>query len=115
MLFFFICSQRYNLKNEQIQQGALELVTDRLPEMAEHSREVVSSNVMDIISRIKDILRISKEETLLASCMKSLRAIGQTAQDNEEPLLTETLPFVLKVVREGRAVGESLVVLPVLM
>ncbi|KAG5644278.1 hypothetical protein DXG03_008763 [Asterophora parasitica] len=93
----------------QVQSGALELLSERLPQVAEKTRLAIVSTITKIIGAIRGLLSSQPSEALSVASFKALRSIGRTLCPGEESSLTETIPLILASIkgRTGAAAAMS--------
>ncbi|KAF8999772.1 hypothetical protein BDQ17DRAFT_1360346 [Cyathus striatus] len=82
----------------RVQIGALELLRDRLPDVAEKTRRAVTSSVVKIIQSIKNIVA-KHNGNLGAAAFQALKSITITMASGEENTITEIIPFALVALR----------------
>ncbi len=82
----------------QVQAGALELLSERLTEVAEKARAALSSSIVKVVGIIRDILSAAKESPLAQSALRALTAICNTLAQGEEGSVSSAVPLVLQCV-----------------
>lgn len=98
-----------------MQQGALELLAQRVPLMKAEAREEVSLAMADIIDTIKNSISSSQDDTFLNGSMKALSSIVGSAGPKEESALSAVLPVVLDIAAKRPEVSKAMISLPALM
>ncbi|KAF8064012.1 hypothetical protein FPV67DRAFT_198389 [Lyophyllum atratum] len=91
-----------------VQSGALDLFSERLPQVAEKTRLAVVPVIIKIIGVIRGLLSSQTEEALTLSSFKALRAIGLTLCPREESPITETIPLVLGFIKRRKATAAAM-------
>ncbi|KAI0070967.1 hypothetical protein K474DRAFT_1669523 [Panus rudis PR-1116 ss-1] len=94
-----------------VQQGALELVGENLSEVKDTTRAEMAKTVVKLVGSIKTILSSQPAEPLIVASCHALNAITLTMSPGEEASLTETVPLVVKLIKERKCIGSTLEVL----
>ncbi|TFK83295.1 hypothetical protein K466DRAFT_498737 [Polyporus arcularius HHB13444] len=81
-----------------VQAGALELLSERLTEVAEKARAALSSSIVKVVGVIRDILSAANESPLAQSALRALTAICNTLAQGEEGSVSSAVPLVLQCV-----------------
>ncbi|KAI0354312.1 hypothetical protein OH77DRAFT_530067 [Trametes cingulata] len=76
------------------QAGALELLGDRLTEVAEKTRRSLTPSLVQIVDIIRSFLS-SAHDALAGPALRALSTIGDTLAPGEENAVTNTVPLVL--------------------
>ncbi|KAI0712775.1 armadillo-type protein [Cerioporus squamosus] len=79
-----------------VQAGALELLSERLTEVAEKARAALSSSINKVVGTIRDILSAAKDSPLAQSALHALTAVCNTLAQGEEGSVSSTVPLILQ-------------------
>ncbi|KAH9893998.1 hypothetical protein C8Q73DRAFT_694035 [Cubamyces lactineus] len=82
-----------------VQAGALELLSDRLSEVAEKTRRQLTPTIIQVLDRIRAVFAVA-QEAVSRPALKAIAAISNTLCAGEEGSLTNTMPLVLNAVRQ---------------
>ncbi|OBZ74951.1 U3 small nucleolar RNA-associated protein 10 [Grifola frondosa] len=82
------------------QGGALQLLGDRLTNVAKETRRKLTPCIMKMIEAVQKIISSGSSGVLISSTFHALAAISDTLCTGEEGSLTATTPFVLRAIRE---------------
>lgn len=82
----------------QVQAGALELISDRLTDVAEKARRTLTITVVQIVDKIRSVLT-GAEDALARSALRALSIVSDTLSPGEESSITSTVPLILESVR----------------
>ncbi|KAG6909155.1 hypothetical protein DXG01_001782 [Tephrocybe rancida] len=99
-------SSMIEAKDKLVQSGALELLSDRLPQVTDKTRVSIVPIIVKITGVIRNLLSSQANETLTRAAYKALRSIGLTMCPSEESCLTEVVPLMLISIR-GRNVASA--------
>ncbi|KAI0632952.1 hypothetical protein C8Q77DRAFT_1120632 [Trametes polyzona] len=80
------------------QAGALELLSDRLTDVAEKARRALTPTIVQIVDKIRSVFS-GAEEALARSALRALAVIGDSMSSGEESAITNTVPLVLGAVQ----------------
>ncbi|KAI0830231.1 hypothetical protein BC628DRAFT_1357002 [Trametes gibbosa] len=80
------------------QAGALDLLSDRLTNIAEKSRRMLTPTIVQIVDKIRSISS-GTQENLTRSALRALAAVNDTLSAGEESSVTSTVPLVLDALR----------------
>ncbi|KAF8578875.1 ARM repeat-containing protein [Ramaria rubella] len=83
--------------NSIVESGALNLLASRLGNIAPKTRQDISPTIIGIVEFTYQKLKNQLDTPTLRATLNALRAIAQTADVQEIPSLTKTLPLVLEV------------------
>ncbi|KAG5637085.1 hypothetical protein H0H81_005818 [Sphagnurus paluster] len=86
-----------------VQTGALDLLSERLPQVSERTRLALVPAIAKIIGVIGELLCSHTVEAISVASFKALRSIGLSLCPGEESALAETIPFILKSIRGRNA------------
>ncbi|PIL25975.1 hypothetical protein GSI_11729 [Ganoderma sinense ZZ0214-1] len=85
------------------QTGALELLGERLKQVAEKARAALSSSVVKVVDVIRRIASTARDPALVRSALQSLAAIGDTLAPGEEGTVSAAVPSVLGCVSRSES------------
>ncbi|GLB44223.1 putative U3 small nucleolar RNA-associated protein 10 [Lyophyllum shimeji] len=92
-----------------VQAGALDLLSERLPQVSEKTRRAVVPVIRKIIGAIVDLLTSSQaNDTLTSAAFKALRYIGLSLCAGEESTVAETIPLILASIKGRKAAGPAM-------
>ncbi|KIK65016.1 hypothetical protein GYMLUDRAFT_39424 [Collybiopsis luxurians FD-317 M1] len=96
----FIDTVLLMLSNDEylIQEGALSLLTTRLPQVAMSVRQNAVSSITQICSLVHRVLSQQPEQSLVVSAFNALRVIGSTLCPGEETSITALIPVLVGAV-----------------
>ncbi|KAI1789700.1 hypothetical protein LXA43DRAFT_1019967 [Ganoderma leucocontextum] len=77
------------------QTGAFELLGERVKQIAERARSVLSPSVVKIVEIIRRVLCTAQDPSLVRSALQSLATISDTLAPGEEGAVSATVPSVL--------------------
>ncbi|KZT03292.1 uncharacterized protein LAESUDRAFT_744673 [Laetiporus sulphureus 93-53] len=97
--------------NIKVQMGALELLAERLPAVADRARQELTPTVTKLVGHIRDILVSKPEDSLNNAALHALRSIGDTLCQGEENSLTAAVPLVLASIANENAAEAALAAL----
>ncbi|KAF7420871.1 snoRNA-binding rRNA-processing protein utp10 [Pleurotus ostreatus] len=84
----------------KIQNGALQLLTDRLDRVSEGVRQEASATCVQILNHIKSILHDNMRTSPLGlSCFSAIKIIASSSCPGEEPALVSLLPLIILAIR----------------
>jgi U3 small nucleolar RNA-associated protein 10 len=83
----------------QVQAGALDLLSQRLPNVSTKMRQDIVPTIIKIVVATRNLL-VSKNDSLAPSAFRALRSIALTLCTGEESSLTETISPILTAIRE---------------
>ena len=83
----------------QVQAGALELLSERLSDVAEKTRRQLTPTIVQVVDRIRAVFAVT-QEAVARPALKAIAAISDTLCAGEEGSLTNTMPLVLNAVRQ---------------
>ena len=90
-----------------MQQGAIDLLSTRLPAVKPESRQEMSLVMAKIIAMLSKILSTHEDSELVASIFKALKVISSTANTAEEAHLVDVIPIILQKLRVRSPVDGS--------
>ncbi|KAI0742763.1 hypothetical protein C8Q80DRAFT_1221194 [Daedaleopsis nitida] len=79
----------------QAQAGALQLLAERLPQVAQHARRTLTPSIVKIAEAVRNILSSAQDHVLVRSALEALGAISTTIAPGEEGAITPATPIVL--------------------
>ncbi|KAF4568223.1 snoRNA-binding rRNA-processing protein utp10 [Pleurotus pulmonarius] len=100
----------------KIQNGALELLTDRLDRVSESVRQEASATCVQILNHVKSILHDNMRMSPLGlSCFSAIKTIASSSCPGEESALISLLPLIVAAIRtkalaEGAISSLSLII-----
>ncbi|KAJ7630018.1 hypothetical protein DFH06DRAFT_704991 [Mycena polygramma] len=83
----------------RVQGGALDLLSERLPEVASATRLKITARVSATVDEIRKLLLLHPDGPLAASSYRALKSIAATMSPGEEGSLTTMVPSVLAAIR----------------
>ncbi|KAJ4481176.1 hypothetical protein J3R30DRAFT_3464943 [Lentinula aciculospora] len=83
--------------DDLIQEGALSLLSTRLPRVAASVRSGVVSSIVKICNLVKKILSRQPNQATTTSALNAIRAIGMTLCSGEESAMSALVPFLVGV------------------
>ncbi|KAJ6464259.1 hypothetical protein C8R47DRAFT_1180243 [Mycena vitilis] len=83
----------------RVQGGALDLLSERLPEVANATRLKITARVSATVDEIRKLLLLHPDGPLAASSYRALKSIASTMSPGEEGSLTTMVPSVLAAIR----------------
>ncbi|KAJ6630100.1 hypothetical protein B0H10DRAFT_1984968 [Mycena sp. CBHHK59/15] len=92
--------------DSRVQGGSLDLLSERLPEVAKGTRTKITARVNEIVEEIRKFLVLYPEGPLAASGYRALQSIGSNMCPGEESSLTTMIPVILAAIR-GRKMTTS--------
>ncbi|KAJ6619037.1 hypothetical protein B0H10DRAFT_1194701 [Mycena sp. CBHHK59/15] len=92
--------------DSRVQGGLLDLLSERLPEVAKGTRTKITARVNEIVEEIRKFLVLYPEGPLAASGYRALQSIGSNMCPREESSLTTMIPVILAAIR-GRKMTTS--------
>lgn len=98
-----------------MQQGALELLAQRVPLMKADAREEVSLAMVDVVDTIKNSVSSCEDDAFINESMRALSSIVGSAGPKEESALSAVLPVVLDIAARRPEVSDAMVTVPALM
>ncbi|KIY65181.1 hypothetical protein CYLTODRAFT_357230 [Cylindrobasidium torrendii FP15055 ss-10] len=100
---------------EVLQIGALQLLSERLPQVSDTVRQSANADVVKVIERVNVAVSSRPGSPLAVAGLKCVRVIGGSMKTKEEPALAELVPVVLSSVRARKATGDALLALGALV
>ncbi|KAG6902641.1 hypothetical protein C0995_013766 [Termitomyces sp. Mi166 len=94
--------------DELVQSGALDLLSERLSQVTEKTRQTAVPTIVKIINLIRGLLTSRINESLTRAAYKALRSIGLSMCLGEESSLTEAIPLILVSIRGRTATAAAL-------
>ncbi|KAJ7456907.1 hypothetical protein FB451DRAFT_1275210 [Mycena latifolia] len=91
--------------DSKVQGGALDLLAERLHDVASTIRLKVTARVNECVEEIRKLLLLHPDGPLTASSYKALQSIAGTMSPGEEGSLTTLIPPILATIR-GRKMAE---------
>ncbi|TDL26887.1 hypothetical protein BD410DRAFT_763071 [Rickenella mellea] len=85
--------------HQKIQEGALKLLAERLPNMTDSGREAISATIVQTLEIIKTIFVSNANGLLTDSAVDGLQSVTRSARAREEPLLADIVPTLLNLIR----------------
>ncbi|KAJ8482003.1 hypothetical protein ONZ51_g5640 [Trametes cubensis] len=85
--------------SSNVQAGALELLSERLSDVAEKTRRQLTPTIVQVVDRIRAMFAVT-QEAVARPALKAIAAISDTLCAGEEGSLTNTMPLVLNAVRQ---------------
>lgn len=98
----------------QLQIGSMDLLAERVPNIASDSRRTLSPVMVEILTIMSGLLQ-SRDSGLVKSCARALQSIAAEAQSAEESLLAEDIPLLLEASEESSVVSDIMSALASLM
>jgi U3 small nucleolar RNA-associated protein 10 len=92
----------------KVQGGALDLLSERLHDVASGTRQKMTARINETVEAIRKLLVLHPDGPLAASGYKALQAIASTMASGEESSLTTLVPLILTAIR-GRKMAASAV------
>ena len=86
-----------------MQTGALDLLGERLPLVADNIRQEVTFVVKNIVDEIHKFIVPPHDDPVVQSAFRALRAIGLSLQSGEESTVIDVIPSVLSTIKEKTA------------
>ncbi|KAF9078300.1 armadillo-type protein [Rhodocollybia butyracea] len=90
-------------ENQLIQEGALSLLSTRLPRVAASVRQSAVTSVTKICDLLHNILSKQPGASLTTSAFNAIRAIGSTLCSGEESCITALVPLLVKALNNKTA------------
>jgi U3 small nucleolar RNA-associated protein 10 len=84
---------------------------DKLPSVSKSTREETSSTIKTIVTEIKRLLPLG-DETLVATALRALKAIGSSIVPGEEGTLVDCLPLILTASKVNQLTAAAVAALP---
>ncbi|THU93396.1 hypothetical protein K435DRAFT_779869 [Dendrothele bispora CBS 962.96] len=97
-----------------IQEGALELLSDRLPHVSSDTRKTITPSINKILGFIHKLLSQQSEESFITSSFMAITSIGRTLCNGEESIMTSLVPFAISTMRSRRMAAQAISALAVL-
>ncbi|KAF8626030.1 hypothetical protein AX15_005120 [Amanita polypyramis BW_CC] len=88
-----------------VQRGALDLLGERLPLVADNIRQEVSPTVKKITNWICEFIASPHDDVVVQSAFRALRAIGLSLQSGEESAVIDVVPSVLSTIKQKTSVA----------
>ncbi|KAG6866337.1 hypothetical protein C0991_005804 [Blastosporella zonata] len=95
-------------RDELVQSGALDLLSERLSQVTEKTRLSVVPIITKITGVIRGLLSSQTNEALTRAAYNALRSIGLTMCPGEESSLTEVVPLILISIKGRTAAAAAL-------
>ncbi|KAM6493306.1 hypothetical protein JOM56_011440 [Amanita muscaria] len=103
-------------QDSDVQSGALDLLGERLPMIADNVRQTVTDMVKKVIDWIRTLITSQIDVPVMEPAFRALRSIGSSLQPGEEATISDAVPIILAIIKQEAPIAHvalaSLVPLP---
>ncbi|KAJ7762738.1 hypothetical protein DFH07DRAFT_813302 [Mycena maculata] len=97
--------------DSRVQGGALDLLSERLPDIASGTRIKITARINETVEEIRKLLPLHPDGTLAASSYKALQSIADTMSPGEEGSLLALIPPIIAAIRTRKMAKSAMAAL----
>ncbi|KAG8949590.1 snoRNA-binding rRNA-processing protein utp10 [Tulasnella sp. 419] len=104
-----------SIEEPKVQEGALDLLAERLPNMSSQAREKARTTVITIIEKICALLSAEVTQVSTLSTLRALKVVAATGPSSEDAMLSRSTPAVISLASRADVSEAALSTLTVLI
>ncbi|KAF8630264.1 hypothetical protein AX17_005450 [Amanita inopinata Kibby_2008] len=94
-------------QEQNVQSGALDLLGERLPLVADSVRQEMTPKINSIVGWIHKLVMSQSSDSVVQHAFRGLRSIGLSLQSGEESSVTEIIPPALIILKQQSSVSPA--------